>query len=66
MLPTAVFLVVWVVPKKLPIFYFFLSFWNRSISTREALIYSMLISVVNDMRTFVFWAIMASFRKNDM
>jgi hypothetical protein len=44
--------------KKLLIF-----FLVESIFTREALIHLMLISVVNNMRNFVFWTIMTSFRK---
>jgi hypothetical protein len=63
-----VFLVFWaatstpkILPKKVLNFFFL---WYRSISTWKALIYLMLVCEVNNMRNFVFWAIMASFEKN--
>jgi hypothetical protein len=52
------------IPKKLPKnCYFFFFFWNTSISTWQTFIHLVLICEVNNMRTFVFWAIMASLRR---
>jgi hypothetical protein len=40
--------------------------WDRSISIEEALIHSMFISDVNNMRNFIFGEIVASLRKNNI
>jgi hypothetical protein len=49
--------------KKLLVFFFL---WNKSILQGRSLIHSMLKSVMNNMRNFYFWTIIASFEKNNI
>jgi hypothetical protein len=59
--------VVWPPPKKHQFFfkYLFITL-NTSISTRKVMIYSMFMSEVNNMRSFVLRAIMTSLGKSNI